>query len=79
LLRRLHEIDLPVGAVDIVCEVGAAGGGDEFLIIHLGGDGGVELVYDGVTEGAVEVEVEFDLGEVGDGQGLGGGAYTDEA
>ena len=68
---RLHEIDLPVGTADIIGQIGAAGGGDELLLVGFGGDGGVELFYDGIAEGAVDVEVEFDFWEAGDVQGLG--------
>ena len=52
---RLHEIDLPVGTADIIGQIGAAGGGDELLLVGFGGDGGVELFYDGIAEGAVDV------------------------
>ena len=49
------------------------------LLVVVGGDGGVELVDYAVAEGAVEMEVEFDFGKVGDVGGLGVGPDADEA
>ena len=67
----LHEGDGFVGSFDVVGQVGADFWGDEFLLIGLRADAGVELVDGCVAEGAVQVEVELDLWEAGDVHGLG--------
>lgn len=61
LLFCLHEFDLANGSFDIVGEIDASFGGDEFVAIGFWGDGGIDAVNGLVAEAAVEVEMEFDL------------------
>jgi hypothetical protein len=60
-----------VGTGDVISQVGADLWRDELLLVGLRGDCGVELVDGCVAEGAIQVEVELDFGEVGDVHGLG--------
>jgi len=68
---RLHQCHGFIGAGDIVGEVGADLWRDEILLVGLRGDRGVELVDHFVAQGAVQVQVELDFGEVGDVHSLG--------
>lgn len=68
----LHEVDGAVCAGDVVGQVGADRGSDELAPVFPECDLRIEFVDDGIAEGAVEVEVEFDfwpggLGSCGQG------------
>jgi hypothetical protein len=61
----LHELESAWGAGEEVGEAGALGRSDEFSVVLRAGDFRGEARDGGVAEGAIEVEVEFDFGEIG--------------
>jgi hypothetical protein len=64
-LLILHESETPWSTSEEVGEVGAATGRDELFPVTLGRDGRLQRANNIVAETAVEMDVEFDLGEHG--------------
>jgi hypothetical protein len=63
----LHELEAAWGAGKEVGEARALGRGDEFGVVLGTGDFRSEARDGGIAEGAVEMEVKFDFGEIGHG------------
>jgi hypothetical protein len=61
----LHELEAAWGTGEEVSETGALGRSDEFGVVLCAGDFGREARDGGVAEGAVEVEMELDFGDMG--------------
>lgn len=59
----LHQLEAARGPGEEVSKRGALRRGDEFSVVLLARDGGIELRDGVIAKGAVEVQVEFDFGQ----------------